>query len=151
MAGILHQLTAIIMPTTEQRIEQRARAIQREIESKFRINRAISGPYALIAAAIEVLTGRPAPRIISGFRTQQRQRDLFVRWSRGDPGVPFRPAKRSWHTLGRAIDTDRSNPTWNLFQRVWGQWMAGVGRDGATFGDAGHFDVPGPTLPPVAF
>lgn len=139
------------MATLEQQIEARARVIQQDVRAKFKLNREISNSYALITAAIEILLGQQPPEIVSGLRTPARQRRLFEQWKRGDPRVRFQPARRSWHMLGRAFDLQSGNPTFEAFRVGWQAIEGQTGRDGASFGDLGHFDRPGDRLPPAAF
>ena len=137
--------------TLEDQIEQRARVIEPALRDEFRLNQEVSMPYALIAAAIEILLEQPAPGIVRGFATAKRQRELFQLWLAGDPRVRFRPAPQSWHLVGRAIDVDTGSPAFDAFRVGWSVVTRGLGRDGANFGDLGHFDVPGSELPPPAF
>lgn len=139
------------MPTLEQEIEARARVIERAVRAKFGLIRELSEAYALIAAAIEIVLGQPAPNIIRGAVTARRQRQLFQLWLAGDSRVSFRPARQSWHLDGRALDADRNSPTFPAFRRGWSVVARDTGRDGVSFGDEGHFDMPGDRLPPPAF
>lgn len=93
------------------------------------------------------LTRRDVPSITSGFRSLDRQGELLDRWESGDrAGLISRPACRSWHTVGRAWDVDRDAPAFEFYRLVVGN-LSGV-RDGSSFGDRGHFDIPGPRRPP---
>lgn len=139
------------MPTLEEQIEMRAGIIEREVSEEFGLHELLSTSYGLVAAAIEILLEQPAPGIVRGLVSAERQRELFRLWLAGDPRVTFRPAARSWHLLGRAIDLRKGSPTFDAFRVGWAVVTRGFGRDGASFGDLGHFDVPGDQLPPAAF
>ena len=86
------------------------------------------------------------PDIISGFRSPRKQLMLRLRWDRGDrEGLVERPACRSWHMVGRALDVESGVRGFQQYARI----MRGFGmRDGRTFDDPGHFDLPGRPLPP---
>lgn len=139
------------MPTLEEQIEIRARIIEREVRDEFRLDPEVSHPYSMVAAAIEILLGQAAPGIVRGFASAERQRELFALWLQGDPRVTFKPAARSWHLVGRAFDLRTGSSTFDAFRVGWSVMTRGFGRDGASFGDLGHFDVPGDQLPPAAF
>jgi hypothetical protein len=89
------------------------------------------------------------PDIVSGYRSPERQRVLRQRWDRGDrTGIVARPACRSWHTIGRAIDVQNNRPQW---LDVYGYYMRALGaRWGKDFNnpDPNHFDLPTPTQQP---
>jgi LAS superfamily LD-carboxypeptidase LdcB len=48
---------------------------------------------------------------VSGYRTREEQVDLFSRWERGDPNVPFEPLpyEQSKHATGDAADGESSS------------------------------------------
>jgi hypothetical protein len=48
---------------------------------------------------------------VSGYRTRAQQADLFTRWERGDPNVPFEPLpyEQSKHATGDAADGESSS------------------------------------------
>ena len=86
------------------------------------------------------------PDIISGFRSPKKQLRLRLRWVRGDrEGLVERPACRSWHMVGRALDVESDVRGFEEY----GALLVRMGmRDGRTFEDPGHFDLPGPPQPP---
>jgi hypothetical protein len=88
------------------------------------------------------------PDIISGFRSPAKQAELLRRWQAGDrAGIIARPARRSWHMVGQALDVEsnvRGFEDYAAIMRAYGL------RDGRTFGDRGHFDYPvGPSPAPI--
>lgn len=95
--------------------------------------------YALLAWWGEHF-GAPAPRIVSGRRSEARQRELRERWDRGDrAGLVTRPALYSNHTRGTAWDVERGRGL-DMMARL--APYAGVrwGGDFAT-PDPVHFDL----------
>lgn len=86
------------------------------------------------------------PDIISGFRSPARQAELLQRWKAGvTDGIAARPACRSWHMTGRALDVEDLGP----WLDVYGWLMREMGmRWGIEFGDTNHFDYPGDSQPP---
>ena len=87
------------------------------------------------------------PDIISGYRSPARQRQLLTRWQSGDTrGLVAKPACKSWHTVGRAIDVESDVRGFRPYAFMLREWF-GM-RDGRNFSDPGHFDLPGPTQPP---
>ena len=86
------------------------------------------------------------PDIISGYRDPFRQRELLQRWKRGDrAGLAGKPARRSWHTLGRAMDVETDVAGF----RAYAYRMERMGvRWGAKFGDTPQFDLPDPKQSP---
>lgn len=111
----------------------------------------VAYPYAVLDAYLWAYTGRGAPQIISGYRSPAEQRALFWRWQAGDNSLTTKPARQSWHMAGRAIDVRKNDANFETFAQWWKQWYGDAVRDGRTFGDAGHFDVPGDHLPDPAF
>lgn len=71
---------------------------------------------------------------------------MLMRWERGDrTGLNYKPARRSWHALGLAIDVEtrvKGYPAYRELMRFLGV------RVGEDFGDKGHFDVPIPGQEP---
>lgn len=113
----------------------------------------VAALYGVADAWLRATTGRGAPKILSGLRSPDKQRDLYRRWQRNDPGVRFKPARQSWHLPSpesggsRAIDVDPNDPNLDAFRRVWTLFG---GRSGHTFGDDNHFDWPvGPPPEPA--
>lgn len=103
--------------------------------------------YAYAAVATWWTTGRWI-NPTSGFRSLEKQRDLYERWLNGETGIS-RPARQSWHTIGRAFDISKHNAEFHTFRAYISQ-VPGI-RDGSTFDDPGHFDLPGAYPPPSAF
>lgn len=104
-----------------------------------------------IATAVLAYLGLPArdrPDIISGYRDPARQRELRQRWDTGRrAGLVARPALRSWHMVGRAIDVQRVRG-FDLYRQVMEE--LGV-RWGGRFNnpDPVHFDLPDTNQPPT--
>lgn len=91
---------------------------------------------------------RDRPDIVSGLRPPRRQRELLDRWQMGDrAGLVARPACRSWHMNGKAIDVETRVPGFDFYTYVMQEW--GV-RWGGTFQtpDPVHFDWPYGEQPP---
>ena len=87
------------------------------------------------------------PDIISGYRAPFEQAELYRRWQRGDKeGLAGKPARRSWHTIGRAIDVETGVAGFPAYAYL----MVQLGmRWGEKFGDRPHFDLPSASqLPP---
>lgn len=85
-----------------------------------------------------------SPTITSGFRSPQKQLELYERWKAGDPSIKFKPAKNSKHTntnwLGRpaslAIDISTNNP------KMAAEIARAIKvRPGMDFGDPVHFYI----------
>lgn len=51
-----------------------------------------------------------SPIITSGYRSAEKQEELSKRYSSGDSSVVVKPAKKSKHLQGLAIDISTSNP-----------------------------------------
>lgn len=89
------------------------------------------------------------PKITSGLRDPQKQLNMQLRWDQGNrAGLVTRPASRSWHTIGRAIDVDTSAQAFELYTAM-------MERQGARWGgrfrstDPVHFDLPAGNQPPT--
>lgn len=84
--------------------------------------------------------GYRAPRIISGYRSPARTRQLQAQWDRGDRrGLVVRPASNSIHHSREAWDWERVPHLW-----VYGAWAPQLGvRWGGNFSnpDPVHFDL----------
>lgn len=116
---------------------------------KFRLIEAVALRHAWATALLWWYYGydEPArPDIVSGFRSPAKQRRLLSRWQAGDTrGLVAKPACRSWHTLGRAMDVESDVAGFGPYAFFLSEWF-GM-RDGRTFDDPGHFDLPGPSQP----
>lgn len=90
-----------------------------------------------------VRSGLPDPLgfVTSGFRSQERQNELIAAWERGDrEGLTARPARRSKHTSGEAVDLSSQAP----LERLAGIWVSMGNRWGGHFfpmKDPNHFDL----------
>lgn len=81
------------------------------------------------------------PDITSGYRSPQRQAELLARWNRGERfGLRAKPAVRSWHTQGRAIDVENHVRGFPYYAALLVRYTGA--RDGRLFSDPGHFDWP---------
>lgn len=98
--------------------------------------------YATLAIWEFMTTGRGALRIISGYRSEERQAQLRRRWDDGiRDGLATRPALSSAHSRGHAFDVE-PDPSGETVWR-WGAWASYLGlRWGGTFTDPdpNHFD-----------
>jgi len=137
------------MATLDQLTDQ-ALTIAERLISDESFHEAVAARYAAADVILSDRTGKGAPPITSGYRPLWKQRELYRRWTAGDPGVIVRPARTSWHTEGRAIDVDRRHQNFDLFVAVW---EALGGRWGGRFSkpDPVHFDVPGSSPPRPAY
>lgn len=105
----------------------------------------ISVPYVVSSWLCQCLYGS-YPEIVSGYRSPERQLELIDAWNAGDRfGLIARPASKSWHMQGRAIDVriPASEAMWSdfiMFMKAFGTRWGGDFR--AT--DPVHFDAPGP-------
>lgn len=91
------------------------------------------------------------PDIISGRRDPEHQRRLIHAWDSGDRrGLTTRPAVRSWHLLGRAVDVETA--VRGFLPYAWLLTFTGA-RDGRQFTppDPGHFDWPSRSKPPSVY
>lgn len=79
------------------------------------------------------------PDITSGYRSPERQAQLLRQWERGDRwGLRAKPACRSYHTTGWAIDVQTGVEGW-----PWYHWLLvnyTSAQSGIGFGDEGHLD-----------
>lgn len=81
--------------------------------------------------------------IVSGYRSPKRQLELQNRWDSGDRvGLVARPASRSWHMQGLAVDVNTREQGFPFFRDIMLQ-LPGV-RWGGNFNrkDNVHFDLP---------
>lgn len=110
----------------------------------------LSREFAIYVAVVRGLMryeGYPPPIITSGYRSPEYQRDLQQRWDSGNrKGLVARPANRSWHMQGRAIDVSTGGPNFNLFTSIMTslpdvRWGGNFRRS-----DPVHFDLPGERL-----
>lgn len=102
-------------------------------------------PLSIMLAAAEAF--QIPYTIHSGFRDIDRQRELYQEWEAGQ--IANKPAQRSWHTEGRALDV-----SFGQYQAIFGQIAGMLGiRWGGNFNraDPNHFDVPGPNPPQNAW
>lgn len=77
------------------------------------------------------------PRITSGHRSQAKQDAMRAAWDRGDrAGLKYRPAEKSRHTSGVAMDIVTSNPKQAAdIARALGM------KTGIDYGDDVHFEA----------
>lgn len=90
-----------------------------------------------------VTYGLDPVRITSGYRSPERQSRLQNRWDAGDrDGLVVRPASRSWHMQGLAVDVSTRSSNFELFRENM-ESFSGV-RWGGRFRnpDPVHFDLP---------
>lgn len=132
------------MATQQQLIDEAVTTAQ-AVQAEWGLEANTAVLWGLTKAIYRIVTGGDPPRIISGYRSPQKTRELLRLWERGDPRVAFKPARRSWHLAGRAIDLKTADP---LVDHIW--TLLG-GRAGTTFGDYNHLDLPGPERPPAAY
>lgn len=108
--------------------------------------------YAVLDAYLWERTGSGAPAIISGYRTPEEQAELYRRYLAGDPGIQYRPARQSLHTIGQAIDVYRAHSNFDTFASWFNSWLGDEwGVDGSTFGDPGHFAIKTGDPVPLAY
>jgi hypothetical protein len=117
------------------------------------------GVFPEVAARIGVVSvimeifGQEMPTIVSGFRSIEKQRCLRVNWDAGrqvnfECSMPVaRPATRSFHTGGLAVDVRVRDPGYAMFKRLW-MMMPGAVWGGPT--DPGHFHYKLPFYTPEA-
>lgn len=85
--------------------------------------------------------GEPV-RITSGYRDPRRQRLLQARWDAGNrAGLVARPASRSWHMQGLAVDVSTRSPNFPVFRWLMIHWGARWGGNFSSY-DPVHFDTP---------
>ncbi|MXZ01114.1 M15 family metallopeptidase [Candidatus Poribacteria bacterium] len=101
--------------------------------------------FAVYVAAAQTWiqqNGGEAVRITSGYRSPARQLELQNRWDAGNRvGLVARPADRSWHMQGLAVDVDTRSPEFAFFRSLmlyWGNRWGGQFRSS----DPVHFDRP---------
>ena len=103
----------------------------------------LAGIVAISQAVAYVQTGRIV-RVVSGYRDPARQRRLQNLWDSGNrTGLVARPADRSWHMQGLAIDVSRRDrEAFTAFRNSMEQFQ-GI-RWGGNFRtpDPVHFDMP---------
>ena len=123
----------------------RVRELAEVIWATWKVEPEVALMYALADEVMRKYAARPAPQIISGLRTHEKQRWLYNRW-RANPDAHQRPARFSWHLpnpdtgLGRAIDLTKSDPIGlQWFSYLW-KLMGG--QPGSEFGDPNHFQLP---------
>lgn len=119
---------------------------------RFNVSEAVALRHAWATALIWYYYGyteSARPDILSGWRSRQKQRDLLLRWKQGDrAGITAKPASRSWHMRGQAIDVETNVAGFRAYE--WFMKQFGM-RSGRTFGDLGHFDYPlGPKPRPIS-
>jgi len=104
--------------------------------------------WAVTYGAI-VFEGYPPVDLVSGYRSPQRQRDLLARWERGDrQGLTSKPASRSWHTVGLAIDIQTASPSFEVAREILTRFFKCRWGGDFTVPSPGHFDLPSGTKPP---
>ena len=100
--------------------------------------------FIAVALIVCELKGYRFPLLTSGYRTPQRQRELLNNWIAGNRrGLVARPAERSWHMQGRAVDVSRLERTESF--RIFRDAMVLMGVEwGGNFRkpDPVHFQVP---------
>lgn len=99
----------------------------------------------LVAAYLTNCEHGRYPPIVSGYRSPERQLELISRWNAGKrEGLVVKPAERSWHMQGLAVDVayqDLPEAAWKRFIFL----MTAFGcRWGGAFRmpDPVHFDLP---------
>ena len=81
------------------------------------------------------------PDITSGFRPPSEQRELISLYDAGQrEGFIGRPAECSWHMTRRAVDVENDVRGFEGYRFLLTRYTGA--RDGADFGDRGHFDWP---------
>ena len=96
-----------------------------------------------VIVTIMLCMGYSSPRITSGFRSLQKQRNLIEQWDAGNKGgLRGRPASYSWHTVGRAIDLAFAHAA---ERDVYNMMAAAVGM--RVEPSPGHYDLPGEPQP----
>jgi len=88
------------------------------------------------------------PAINSGYRSPQRQLELYNAYLDGTQTQ--KPARQSWHTVGRAVDMNVPTAILPLVVAIW-KYLGG--RWGGEFSDPDpvHFDLPGKIPPPSIY
>jgi len=81
-------------------------------------------------------------RITSGYRSPVRQRELQQRWDSGDrTGLVARPATRSWHMQGLAVDVSTRSESFGQFRDIMLYYGLRWGGNFRNY-DPVHFDLP---------
>lgn len=139
------------MPTQAE-IENRYYSTYAQSVTDYGLDPSVAYPHAVLDAYLFAYTGRGAPRITSGYRSIEKQRALYQQWEGGNrTGLTAKPARYSWHTLGRAVDVNSWDSNYEIYRDWWAYWYGNSVRIGENFGDRGHFDVPGPVYPSAAY
>lgn len=87
-------------------------------------------------------TGGTAVTITSGYRSPRKQNELIRRWEAGDrDGLVTKPATRSWHMRGLAIDVRYRSKDFERFKTAMILWGCRWGGHFRKF-DPVHFDFP---------
>ncbi|MYF46750.1 MAG: M15 family metallopeptidase [Rhodobacteraceae bacterium] len=102
--------------------------------------------FAFIVSAVQAgleTYGYEPVTVTSGYRSPARQKALQARWDANDrTGLVVRPATRSWHMQGLAVDVSTRSQSFNLFRQL----MESIPyvRWGGRFkkADPVHFDYP---------
>lgn len=122
----------------------------RDAAEHYRLALDVAIRVALAQAYAATVAGQ-APEIVSGFRDPMRQLELIRMWDAGQrTGLATRPAERSWHMVGRAVDVDTNAAGFDAFRQAAVSLGA---RWGGTFSrpDAPHFDFPAALQPPSVY
>ncbi len=86
--------------------------------------------------------GGIAVPIVSGLRSARYQRALQERWDAGHRrGLVSRPASRSWHMQGLAVDVMTNHPNFPAFRWLMLHWGNRWGGNFSSY-DPVHFDRP---------
>lgn len=105
----------------------------------------IRQPMALragLACAVMASYGIKPPTVTSGYRPPEYQKELQARWDAGNrEGLSSRPATRSWHMEGLAIDFQTGGRYWGWFIHTMKQLGCRYGGDFRN-PSPNHFDFP---------
>ena len=86
--------------------------------------------------------GRPATGITSGYRSPKRQLELINRWEAGKrSGLVSKPALKSWHMQGLAIDVSTDSESFPFFREIMLYYGNRWGGNFRRY-DPVHFDRP---------
>ena len=115
-------------------------AAYNEAANRWGVDPMLAYSHAFASALLYARTGRGAPPITSGFRSQAKQDELRRRWAAGEPGI-YKPARVSKHSSRRAIDVSTRDPNFSLYKDF--MKMLGV-KWGGDFSrpDPVHFELP---------